>query len=137
MNPVFIARIVAVLLLCACVKPGGAQAQGDPGNAPLKEVEVAATSFFLADPVPAWVEPAVIPEGNKTAPLVVRLADTQLLIKDASVEYVHRAIMVNDAVSLTAAGQLAIAFVPEYQRLHLHAVRVLRGHDVLDRTSSS
>ena len=135
MNSVFIARMTAVLLLCASATPGSAQV--DPANVPVKEVQIAATSFFLADPVPAWVEPAAIPEGNKKAPLVVRLADTQLLVTDTPIEHVHRAVMINDAASLTAAGQLTIAFVPDYQRLHLHAVRVLRGHETLDRTLSS
>jgi lipoprotein NlpI len=137
MNAVFAARVASVLLLCASAMPGWAQAPAEPAASPLKEVQVAATSFFLADPVPPWVEPIAIPEGNRGAPLVIRLADTQFLVKEAPVEHVHRAVMVNDATSLTAAGQLSIGFVPEYQRLHLHAVRVLRDNEVLDRTSSS
>jgi lipoprotein NlpI/transglutaminase-like putative cysteine protease len=129
--------MASVVMLCASAMPGWAQAPSDSATPPLKEVQVAATSFFLADPVPAWVDPIAIPEGSKGGPLVVRLADTQFLIKETPVEHVHRAVMINDAASLTAAGQLSIGFVPEYQRLHLHAVRVLRDQDVLDRTSSS
>lgn len=136
MTPVFIARMAAALLLCAPAVPGSARAQ-DAAPAPLKEVQIAATSFFLADPVPAWVESAAIPPGSQAAPLVVRLADTQLMVADTQVVHVHRAVQVNDAASLTAAGQLAIGFVPEYQRLHLHAIRVLRDNEALDRTTSS
>ncbi|MBO0753849.1 MAG: hypothetical protein J2P53_17150, partial [Bradyrhizobiaceae bacterium] len=84
MTPVFIARMAAALLLCAPAVPGSARAQ-DAAPAPLKEVQIAATSFFLADPVPAWVESAAIPPGSQAAPLVVRLADTQLMVADTQV----------------------------------------------------
>src|SRR6185295_17749112 len=50
---------------------------------------------------------------------------------------VHRAMTVNDTASLTSAGQLPIKFVPQYQKLQLHAIRVLRGDAILDRTASS
>jgi lipoprotein NlpI/transglutaminase-like putative cysteine protease len=137
MKAVFAARVATVLLLCASATPGCAQTQVESGSASLKEVQVAATSFFLGDPVPSWVEPTAIPEGNTGAPLVFRLVDTQFLVKETPIFYLHRAVMVNEAASLTAAGQISIGFVPEYQRLHLHAVRVLRDNEVLDRTSSS
>jgi lipoprotein NlpI len=161
MNAVFAARRAAarmamVLLLCASAMPGGAQAQtanGPAANAPsanapsanipqaaqvpLKEVQVAATSFFQGDPVPSWVEPVAMPDGNKSAPVVFRLVDTQFLVNETPVVYARRALTVNDAASLTAAGQIAIGFVPEYQRLHLHAIHVLRDNEVLDRTQSS
>ncbi len=141
-----IARLAAVLLfVCAAAAPGGAQSPAaqtpadaaNAANAPLKEVQIAANSFSLADPVPSWVEPVAVPEGNKSVPLFLRLVDTQLMINDAPAEYVHRAVMINDAAALNAAGQLSIGFVPEYQRLHLHAIRILRDQEVLDRTSSS
>jgi lipoprotein NlpI/transglutaminase-like putative cysteine protease len=103
----------------------------------LKEIQVGANSFSLSDPVPSWVDPVAVPDGNKAERLVVRLSDTQFLANETQVVYVHRALMVNDAASLSAAGQLSLSFVPEYQRLHLHAVRVLRDQAVLDRTSSS
>jgi lipoprotein NlpI/transglutaminase-like putative cysteine protease len=138
MKAVFFAtRMATALLLCASAMPGQAQAPAESANPPVKEVQVAASSFSLGDPVPSWVDPIAVPAENKGVPLVVRLADTQFLVKETPVEHVHRAVMVNDAAALNAAGQLAIAFVPEYQRLHLHAVHVLRGQDVMDRTTSS
>jgi lipoprotein NlpI len=78
-----------------------------------------------------------MPDGNKGAPLVFRLVDTQFLVNETPVTYFRRALTVNDAASLTAAGQILIGFVPEYQRLHLHAIHVLRDSEVLDRTQSS
>jgi lipoprotein NlpI/transglutaminase-like putative cysteine protease len=151
MNAVFAARRAAarmatVLLLCASAMPGAAQAQTtnapstnapQAAQIPFKEVQVAATSFFQGDPVPPWVEPVAMPDGNKSAPLVLRLVDTQFLVNETPVLYFRRALTVNDAASLTAAGQISIGFVPEYQRLHLHAIHVLRDSEVLDRTQSS
>jgi lipoprotein NlpI/transglutaminase-like putative cysteine protease len=137
MNLSFAARMAATLLLFVFTAPNGANAQADSANVPLKEIQVGANSFSLADPVPSWVDPAAVPDGNKAERLVVRLADTQFLVNETQVVYVHRALMVNDAASLSAAGQLSLSFVPEYQRLRLHAVRVLRDQAVFDRTSSS
>lgn len=158
-NPALMTRLAAALLCAAALcdpLPGNAQTPaqnptqnptqtpaqqpGDPtapAAPPLKEVEVGANAFDLAGPVPDWVEPAAIPAENRSAPLVIRLDDTQLMVADTPVIHIHRAIQVNDAASLTAAGQLSIGFVPEYQHLHLHAVRVLRDGEVLDRTASS
>ena len=83
MNSSFTARTAAALVLFVFAMPCCVRAQVDPANTPLKEVPIAATSFFLAGPVPSWVEPATIPEGNKGAPLIVRLADTQFLVREA------------------------------------------------------
>lgn len=120
-----------------CGLAAGALAQTPPAESPLKEVEVAANAFSLGDAVPAWVEPAVMPEADKTRPIIIRLADTQIFVDTTPVVYIHFALTVNDLASLTAAGQLPIPFVPEYQRLRLHAVHVNRGQERLDRTSSS
>jgi len=49
---------------------------------------------------------------------------------------VRRAVAVNDAGSLTAAGQIGINFVPEYHRVQLHSIHTLRGPEALDRTNS-
>jgi lipoprotein NlpI/transglutaminase-like putative cysteine protease len=68
---------------------------------------------------------------------VNRLADTQWLVGSKPVVHVHRAVTVNDLASLSSAGQLSIAFVPEYQQLQLHAIKVHRGNEIEDRTSSS
>jgi lipoprotein NlpI/transglutaminase-like putative cysteine protease len=51
--------------------------------------------------------------------------------------YVRRAIMVNDVASLNSVGQQSIQFIPQYQRLQLHAIRLLRADKSEDRTSSS
>jgi lipoprotein NlpI len=125
------------VVLCVCLLAARADAQNLQDNTQLKEVQIAAGAFSSADPIPAWVELVAIPESNQTHPVVLRLADTQYLIDGAPVVYVRRALMVNDAASLSSAGQIAIPFVPQYHKLKLHAVRVLRKGESLDRTASS
>ncbi len=125
------------VVLAACLLAGGSHAQGPAENSSLKEVQIAADAFSVGDPLPAWVETVAIPEPGKTLPVVVRLADTQYLVADTPVVHVRRAVVVNDPGSLSSVGQIAIPFVPEYHKLKLHAVRVLRGGESLDRTSSS
>jgi lipoprotein NlpI len=128
---------VLALVLCVCLLQSKAVGQTPQENVQLKEVQIAAGAFSLADPIPAWVEPVAIPEASQAHPIVLRLADTQYLIDDTPIVYVRRALMVNDAALLTAAGQIAIPFVPQYHTLQLHAVRLLRKNESLDRTASS
>jgi lipoprotein NlpI/transglutaminase-like putative cysteine protease len=127
--------LMAALIVCSL--PNAGRAQDPAGNSPFKEVSVAADAFSLGDPVPTWVEPVTIPEPGAVEPIVMRLADAQYLVDRTPVVYVRRAVMINDAASLTSAGQIAIPFVPEYHKVKLHSVRVLRGGESLDRTASS
>jgi lipoprotein NlpI/transglutaminase-like putative cysteine protease len=129
------ARAALFSALCIVAALAGADAQTAPPN--LKEVQLADGAFTSGDPAPSWAEAVAIPEVQDAKPIVLRLADAQWLIGDEPVVYVHRAIMINDAASLTAAGQLAIGFAPQYQRLQLHAIRVLRDGKSEDRTTSS
>jgi lipoprotein NlpI len=128
---------VLSIVLCGCLLSTGAAAQNSQDTPQLKEVRIAAGAFSLSDPIPAWVELVAIPEVSQAQPVVLRLADTQYYIDGAPVVYVRRALLVNDAASLSSAGQISIPFVPEYNRLKLHAVRVQRNGESLDRTSSS
>jgi len=47
------------------------------------------------------------------------------------------AIQSNDASTLKKIGEFPISFAPDYQRLTLHSVVVLRAGDRLDRTQSA
>jgi lipoprotein NlpI/transglutaminase-like putative cysteine protease len=127
--------IGALVYLLTLMPSAGAQT--NLGGSPVKEVQVAQDAFSLGDPVPSWVDPTAMPERGNAQPIFIRLADTQYLVARTPVTFVHRALTINDPGSLTAAGQLPISFVPQYQRLQLHAVRILRGEEVLDRTTTS
>jgi transglutaminase-like putative cysteine protease/lipoprotein NlpI len=135
MNCHVLARTLIWPLICVFVTSSTASGQNVPDK--LNEVQLEANAFSLGDPIPAWVEPAAIPSSTRTDPVVNRLADTQWLVGSTPVIHIHRAVMVNDSASLSSAGQLPIAFAPEYQRLHIHALKVHRGDDIQDRTSLS
>ena len=127
----------AGVVLAAIVSGAAASAQQQNTDNQLKEVQLGSGAFTLGDPVPSWVDPTPIPEVTQPQPVVIRLMDTQYLVGQTPVAYVHRAIFINDAASLTAAGRFSIAFAPEYERVQLHTVRILRGQEQLDRTTTS
>ncbi len=103
----------------------------------LKEVQLGANTFTVADPAPAWIDPSPLPDVNASSPILTRLADTQFLVDQIPVTFVRRATLVNDAASLTAVGRFSINFAPEYERVELHAIHVHRGNELLDRTKTS
>ncbi|MET0653400.1 MAG: hypothetical protein ABWY63_12875, partial [Hyphomicrobiaceae bacterium] len=124
-----LARIGALVLLCflACAPSPPASAQTTSTAPGFKEIQIAASAFSAADPLPSWVDHIDIPSADSNEAIVVRLADTQILAGNAPVIFVRRALAVNDAASLTAAGQIGINFVPDYHRVQLHSVQILRG----------
>ncbi len=129
------ARLACCSMLCLFTALAGANGQSPPSN--LKEVQIAEGAFSLGDPIPSWVETVAIPQAQEAKPVIMRLADTQWLVGDTPVVHVHRAVMINDAASLTSGGQLAIPFDPQYQKLQLHDIHVLRADKTEDRTASS
>jgi len=104
---------VLAVALCVCLLPTRTVAQNpQDNNNQLKEVQIAAGAFSMAEPIPAWVEPIAIPEATHVNPVVLRLSDTQYRIDDTPIVYVRRALIINDPASLTSAGQISIPFVP-------------------------
>jgi lipoprotein NlpI len=102
----------------------------------MKQVQVQDGKFSIGDAPPAWVEDVALPPADATRPLVLRLADAQFLVADVPVTYFHSALTINDASGLSDLSQLPIDFIPEYQKLQIHSIRILRGGDALDRTKS-
>lgn len=128
--------------IASCGGPWGAVEAAVPSRAAadptIQDVQVGASAFTKGGPIPAWVEPVPIPSTQATAPVVLRLADTQIRVDPVVTHYVNRAIQVNDSGALGQIGQYAIQFVPQYQHLTLHRLRLLRGGesiDVLERSS--
>src|SRR5262245_17377440 len=136
-SPIALLRGALSALLYLLLFAAGANAQSPAGGTPLKEVQIPQASFTLGEPVPAWVERAFVAGVSQTEALVLPLVDTQYMLGEEPVVYVHRSVKVNDAASLTQAGHVAVVFVPQYHRLKLHAIRLLRGAETLDRTNSS
>jgi hypothetical protein len=88
----FLARLVqASLVLAGILAAYGASAQQN-ADGQLREIQLAPDAFTLQDPVPAWVDPAIIPNVTKSEPIVVRLADTQYLVDKVPAVYVPIAV---------------------------------------------
>jgi len=124
------------LLAAGIALPAHAQTPATPAEAPLKEISVAATAFVRGAPLPPWADVLPLPPPTETRrALAVRLEDTHLLVADEPVQLVNVATQVNDAAALGQIGQIAIHFVPQYQRLSLHKVVILRGSESIDHTA--
>lgn len=130
-----IARVILAVAVCLA-QHQAAQSEPTP-MAPLKEIEVGASKFSLGDPVPQWVENISLPGPDRAQPLSLLVADTQYQVAEVPVVYVRRAFFVNDSGALASAGQIPIGFVPDYERLRVHSIRIHRGSEVHDRTHSS
>ncbi|MEA3173589.1 MAG: hypothetical protein QOF42_1000, partial [Gammaproteobacteria bacterium] len=133
----YLVRLVrASVVLAGIMVCSGVSAQQNIDNQ-LKEIQLGANSFTLADPIPPWVESTTIPDVNKPQPIVIRLADTQYLVGQVPAVYVRRATFINDAASLTAVGRFSISFAPEYEHVQLHSIHIHRADGLLDRTTAS
>ena len=123
---------VALIIPCAQSK-----AQTVPPNEQMKQVQVQDGKISIGDAPPAWVETVALPPANTTRPLDLRLVDHQFLVADEPVVYFHIALTINDASTLSDVSQVPIDFIPDYQKLQIHSIRVLRGSETLDRTKSA
>lgn len=99
---------------------------------------VAAKAFSRNQALPKWAEPLeALPATTSEEPVVIRLAETQYWTGAHPAYLVNRAVQVNSSSRLSELGQLAIGFVPAYQKLVLHRVAIVRDGQVLDRTLSA
>ena len=113
----------------ALLHPAPGSAQGE---------RAAERAFSRGDPVPGWVRPAAaLPAAAASGALSIRLADLQFYVAEQSTLYTRRAITAHEASSLAALGQIEIEFQPEYQRVQLHKLHILRGRDTQDRLSAA
>lgn len=125
--------VVAMALVTGQARSAEAGASAAPPS-PFKEIQVAQEAFDQGSPPPSWVTPIAAPTTEQRTPIAIRLFDTQLNATGAHTAYVRRVLQVNDSSALSSIGQFSIGFVPQYQKLHLHALRILRGDTVLDQT---
>ena len=134
MLPMRFVRTTILLASIFFIRDATAQQSAE---SPQKEVQLGASEFSVASPVPSWVDLAPIPESDKPQPVVVRLLETHFLVDQTPATFLRRATLINDAASLTSAGRISIPFAPEYEHVELHFIRIHRNQEVLDRTSSS
>ena len=114
---------------CAHVEPPSANDQTPP------DVIIPAGGFTIAKK-PDWVSPVETPAKGPTAPLYLRLLDTQHRFGgNGQIEvYSHFVAGGTDSVSLQKEGQQAIPFDPKYQKFILHTVAIWRNGKQIDVT---
>ena len=131
----------ALVCIATCLIAATGTAQEPPLGAPVapgasqpdREIQIASDAFVKDPALPKWVLPHAIAEPKATGPAVLVLSDSQILVADSPVAYSHRAVRVNDASVLSALGRVSLVFIPAYQRMVLHTLRVVRDGAVLDR----
>jgi tetratricopeptide (TPR) repeat protein len=89
-------------------------------------------------PVPSWVQPAPIAQAAATPRVagynsVIELSDTQWRADGPRSErYVREVARVQEAPALQYWGSIRLGFVPDYERLQLHEVVILRDAQRID-----
>jgi TPR repeat protein/transglutaminase-like putative cysteine protease len=109
------------------------------GAAPAAQTRGAAkegASFVRNVPLPRFAQAlAQAPETVRDDAVVIRLAETQVLVGPVPAVLVNRVIQVNAHSALSVIGQFGISYLPDHQKLLLHRVAIIRGKQVLDRTA--
>ena len=123
--------LIIVCFVMAWVSANDVRAQPLEGQG---EIEIAPDSFVRGAPLPPWVRQVAAPSSKSSSPLVIRLHDTQFKVAPVPTVYVHKVIQANDSSMLGVIGQVQLQFVPQYQKLKLHSVRILRDDQVIDRS---
>jgi len=124
-------NILGFIILCLCLSDATAAGTKTDKNSENK-------TFVRGASTPAWVEKSPeIPLTKRSDPVVIRLSDTQVQNGLELSVYYYRAIQVNDQEALSVIGQYAISYVPDYQRLFVHQVAILRQGQVRDQTATA
>ncbi|MES2910031.1 MAG: DUF3857 domain-containing protein [Pseudomonadota bacterium] len=109
-------------------------AQQEGAGDGIKEVRVSSDRFEKQATRPAWVDAApALPTTQGKTPVVTILADTHFLVGAQPVVYAHRAWQANAATSLQSLGNVTLPFNPEYHRMQLHILRIVRAGQVIDK----
>lgn len=102
-----------------------------------REVHFGENALTRAAPVPIWVDNTITaPPTSPTTqyPLIIRLSDHQIYLDKEKTVFSHRMLQANEASMLSTVGQIEIAFQPEYQRVELHFLQIIRDSKVIDKT---
>ncbi|MGA2552620.1 MAG: DUF3857 domain-containing protein [Burkholderiaceae bacterium] len=104
----------------------------------LVEVRIEEAHFLRGAARPAWIEPILVPaETTRSDPIVVLLADTQLHVDESVAVTVHQIEVIHDPAALGQAGSISLLYVPAYQRVLLHTLRVHRDGQWHDFTQTA
>ena len=85
----------------------------------------------LYQPAPGWIEPVTLPPLKRGPPIV--LYDDQRRIEEGLlINYIDRAIRVDNPQTLTMLGTLQTTWMPDKGDLIVHRVSILRGDEEID-----
>lgn len=115
--------------------PVWAQPAGGDAAPALREVQLPAGVVTRGEPLPDGVQRLPVPAAARAEPLVLRLLDVQLRVgaeAAQTTQFFDVALQANASAMLGQLGEYEIPLLPAFQRLRLHAVRVLRGERVID-----
>lgn len=128
-------RLLTLVIFLAFIVQS-AFASASPNSNRVDGIKGEKTSFTRNSSLPKWVQPlADIPVTQRKDPVIIRLNETQAIVGEESATLVNRVIQVNDQAALGGIGQFGISYYPAYQKMNLHRVAILRGTQILDRTS--
>jgi transglutaminase-like putative cysteine protease len=130
-----VTHLLKVVLMTAALLNNAAHSQSTGPD--IKEVNLQADSFIRTPQYPSWSIPLLdIPKIAAIGALQTLYSETQFLATTKPDYLVVRAFQVNDQSALKEVGQYPIDFVPAYEKLRLHSVKVIRGGQSFDKTSA-
>ncbi|MDH5332066.1 MAG: DUF3857 domain-containing protein, partial [Aquincola sp.] len=106
-------------------------------DGPLNDIECAADAFTRGAPLPAWADlasPPPIPPQASRRSVVVQLWETQLHVAASPIRLTHRVVRAKDAIALAEIGQVTLDFNPQFERMLLHQILIVRGAETIDHT---
>ncbi len=126
-----------VLPLLSIVGFSFAAVPSQSGAIQLRDTVVAPSQFQTKVAKPDWVLPPKPGVAAKTGAVSFALADSQMQVTRLPEYFVNRILQINDISGLNQFGNVQIEFVPEYQKVLLHHIAVIRNGQRLDRLDSA
>ncbi|MES2036224.1 MAG: DUF3857 domain-containing protein [Pseudomonadota bacterium] len=136
----YLLRLCLFLLAWMCYSSVYAVQAEIQANGKSQDAQRFEKNLTRGEAVPAWVDQdngRQIADTNTAAPIVVRLSDVQTFLDKQATTYVHRMMQANEASMLTQVGRIEIPFHPEYQKVDLHSIKVIRGSQAFDKTNTA
>ncbi len=117
----------------------GAQVQSNdvPPEPAMRAAKVDPALFTRGDALPSWSQSLRKADPTDRDGFIVRLANTQFWTGTNAEILIHRVMQSKSSATLSQIGQYSIQFIPAYQKVRLHFVRVERNGELLDRTQST
>jgi transglutaminase-like putative cysteine protease len=131
---VFFASCFGAFALGSSVR---AQQPQIPDPTIVREFSPSVDTFTRGSQVPSWTLPALdTPVLAQNGPIQLLYSESQYLAASIPAQLQLRVFKINDQSGLRDVGQFSIEFVPAYEKLNLHSVKIIRAGTTLDKTAS-